>query len=126
MANFVLMLFLLFVNFTMKEGVIRSSNQEWLQDVSNDGKPSGDISLEIAFNGDDPDGQWTTHVFNDGDHVHRLSRGQNTAIVIEGLSRDRERQITLAIHTGIDERRGTQRGKILGALGEIDGLKWAA
>ena len=102
-----------------------SPRQEWATDRSNDGKPSGDHSLEVLFDDDAPDGTWTTHLFATGDNEHRLNRGDQTAIVLEGLSRERAAELTQII-CDIDDRRGAQRTKILDALSQDGNLDWAA
>lgn len=102
----------------------QGSEQEWLEDTSNDGQPSGNISLEVCFDNDNPEGRWTTHVFRDGDHNKRLNRGMNSAIVVEGCSPERERALTDLINTAADKGRGTVRTRILDMLLRDDNLRW--
>ncbi len=102
-----------------------SPRQEWARDKSNDGKPSGSHSLEVVFDDDAPDGMWTTHLFPTENNERRLNRGNKTAIVLEGLSRERAAELTRTI-CDIESRRGTQRGRILDALAQDENLDWAA
>jgi len=63
-------------------------HQEWLKDTSVNGQPSGDLALEIGFKDNDPNGYWSTHLLRpvqDG-WDRRLTREQETAIIIQGLS----------------------------------------
>ena len=104
-------------------------HQEWATDTSNGGKPSGEFTFEIAFDKDDPDGQWTTHLIRGRENYdRRLSRGDRTAIMIEGVDHIRKTQISDAIHAAVDDPgyKGTQRAKILRALAEMEGLDWTA
>lgn len=97
-------------------------HQEWADDTSANGKSSGNISLEVIFDEDTPDGQWTTHIFRSPDK--RMNRGDKTAIVIGGLSEDRERELTALIHgTGTGS---TPRAQILSLLAQDENLRWAA
>ena len=102
----------------------QGSTQEWLEDRSNSGKPSGDTSLEVYFDNDDPNGTWTTHTFQDGNHDRRMNREMQTAIVIEGCSPERVAELTALIHTALDQGRGTTRNRILNALAQDDHLDW--
>ncbi|MBU0577745.1 hypothetical protein KJ742_00955 [Patescibacteria group bacterium] len=99
-------------------------SQEWATDTSNDGQPSGNLSLEVAFNNDDPDGEWTTHLINPDFGNQRLSTQNRTAIMIEGLSWERQRALTLLVHGEHPAR--TKRGKILGLLAQDPDLRWVA
>lgn len=111
-------------------------HQEWLEDTSNEGNRSGDLALEVAFDDDNEDGQWYTHLLRPdeaGQYPGRLSRGDRTSIMIKGLSNDRQRQITELIHKpfrgeGIVVANDvtTRRAKILQALTEDPNLQWAA
>lgn len=64
--------------------------QEWFEDGT------GDITLEIGFHPEH--GYFTREIWN---HDERTTRGQNTAIVIEKLSRERVVQLQLKIALGL-------------------------
>lgn len=99
-------------------------HQEWATDTSADGKPSGDLALEVIFDEDSPDSKWTTHIYRLDDPDKRLSRGDKTAIVIEGLDQTRERALTTLLN---DEGEGSStRSKILSLLAQDPDLRWAA
>ena len=104
-----------------------TERQEWLSDTSNNGKPSGNLALEVAFDNDDPRGEWTTHLYGMDRPDLRLSRGQNTAIVIEGVSHARERELNALIHRSLEgDGSRVARDRILELLNGDDKLRWAA
>lgn len=98
------------------------ARQEWATDTSADGKSSGDLALEVVFDKDDPDGNWTTHTYRLDDPDRRLSRGDKTAIVIEGVNRTRERALTVLLHG--EAKGSTARSKILNLLSQDPDLRW--
>ena len=100
------------------------THQEWAKDTSAGGKPSGNLALEVVFSNDDPDGEWTTHVYRLDDQGHRFSRGDKTAIVIKGVDRTRQRVLTELIHG--EAKGSTARSKILNLLSQDPDLRWAA
>lgn len=99
-------------------------HQEWATDTSADGKASGKLALEVIFDNDDPDGNWTTHTYRLDDPNRRLNRGDKTAIIVEGLDRTRERALMALLN---DEGKGSStRSKILSLLEQDPNLRWAA
>jgi hypothetical protein len=102
--------------------------QEWGSDTSNGGQPSGDTTLEIEFTHDDPNGEYGTHVLGDGDFDKRLTRENKTAIMIEGLSRERIDFIRQKLGEKVDKanpatKKGSTRSRVLRALDD-DNLRW--
>lgn len=99
-------------------------HQEWATDTSANGRASGNLALEVIFDKDDPNGNWTTHTYRLDDPNKRLSRGDKTAIVVEGLDRTRERALSALLN---DEGKGSStRSKILSLLAQDSDLRWAA
>ena len=102
-------------------------HQEWAHDTSNDGKASGPHNLEVAFDGDDPDTRsWTTHLYAEDQPERRMSRGDRTAIVIAGVSRERALELTELVSGEAQHSRGSERNKILDLLAGDENLRWVA
>lgn len=102
-------------------------HQEWAHDTSNDGKESGPHNFEIAFDNDDPDTKaWTTHLYAEDQPERRMSRGERTAIVIAGVSRERAMELTELVSGEARYPRGSERAKILDLLVSDANLRWVA
>lgn len=102
-------------------------SQEWATDTSNNGQPSGPFNLEVAFDGDDPRGSWTTHIYHQDRPDLRLSTGHKTAIVIAGVDHEREQELSALIHSHLkktEQRARVERDKILESLLKDDHLRW--
>ncbi|HCW32232.1 MAG: hypothetical protein UT36_C0004G0080 [Candidatus Peregrinibacteria bacterium GW2011_GWF2_39_17] len=106
-------------------------HQEWAEDISNNGGPSGHCKMEVYFEDDNPNGESGIHLFSG--RYPRFSKGHKTAIIIQGLSNERYLALTRMIcevtgdtkNGAVSSVRGSQRTKVLVALWSDVGLEWA-